>query len=262
MLFEYMMYCLLYIDFPHWWNMCFIEILKCYDLGLVARLTYQTGWRRVASSTSVRHLSRKKIIEIVKQRRQQLTRNNIPPKKISNKTPEGADELRFQRNDETPFFCGGEGSNLVSPNQVGGKESDWWFTQLDWVIDRWNHWSNGRNDSKINKKKIGFFRRCMSSFIESLESKILGFVWGTLSLMGFDTCLFCQNLHQIFRDLLICLGSTTEWHSARTAGMVCRGSDSFLCVCVCFARPLTDIASIISIHVYIIYILDYRVIIA
>ena len=45
MLFEYMMYmyiysiyCLLYTDFPHWWNMCFIEILKCYDLGLECAL--------------------------------------------------------------------------------------------------------------------------------------------------------------------------------------------------------------------------------
>lgn len=125
MLFEYMMYIyilyiyiylLLYIDFPDWWNYMFYWDFEVLWSRFGARLTYRTGWRRVASSTSVRHLSRKKIIEIVKRRRQQLTRNNIPPKKISNKTHEGAHELRFHKNDETPFFFGrGEGSNMFKP---------------------------------------------------------------------------------------------------------------------------------------------------
>ena len=86
--------------FPDWWNMCFIENLNCYDLGLVHAWLTRPGvsWSQVKEGCLIyirQTFKQITIIEIVKQRRQQLTCNNIPPKKISIKTPEGADELRF-----------------------------------------------------------------------------------------------------------------------------------------------------------------------
>ena len=82
MLFEYMMYMYIYIVY----TVYFIQIFHIGEICVLlrfwsamisawsARLTYQTGWRRLASSTSVRHLSRKKT-----HRNRQTAKTTIDP---------------------------------------------------------------------------------------------------------------------------------------------------------------------------------------
>ncbi len=148
--------------------MCLVRLVNCYDLRLVHPCPSRTG--QLMEVKEGCHLYIRQSFENIQSSKSSNSGNKNWPRnttlpfwKISNKTPKGADELKFLRHDDLTLFL-----LEISRTRLGERRALGDSRNSD--VGDWLMFFNGGNWWQNQQETDGFLSgmHCMSSFLDFL----------------------------------------------------------------------------------------------